>query len=115
MDFLSVQARQEEERCLRGDERGDERSSLYNHMVEGIYFTVKKKTHSDIKAPCVFSLSKKTFKTAVLRNKIKRQIRTIIKKTEKENTPILLVPKKEIINKPFKEIEQDLINVLKKI
>ena len=83
-------------------------------MAEGIYFIVKKKTHRDTKTPCVFSLSKKVFKTAVLRNKIKRQIRVVIKKTKKGVTPILIIPKKETINKPFKEIEKDLLSLLEK-
>ena len=83
-------------------------------MVEGIYFVVKKETHRDTETPCVFSLSKKIFKTAVLRNKIKRQMRVIVKKTKKGVAPMLIIPKKEIINKPFKEIEKDLLNLLEK-
>lgn len=84
-------------------------------MAEGTYFIVKRRTHCDTKTPCVFSLSQKTFKTAVLRNKIKRQMRVIIKKTKKEKESLIIIPKKEIFNKSFKEIEQDLINLLKKI
>ncbi|MFA5870531.1 MAG: ribonuclease P protein component [Candidatus Paceibacterota bacterium] len=83
-------------------------------MVEGTYFIVKKETHRDTKTPCVFSLSKKIFKTAVLRNKIKRQMRVIVKKTKKGVAPMLIIPKKEIINKPFKEIEKDLLSLLEK-
>jgi len=81
-------------------------------MAEGLYFILKRKTHSETKTPCVFSISKKTFKTAVLRNKIKRQIRSILRKTKKEREVFCVIPKKEIIGAKFKEIEKDLINLL---
>lgn len=81
-------------------------------MSEGLYFIVKRKTHSETKTPCVFSISKKTFKTAVLRNKIKRQIKDILRKTNKTNERALIIPKKEIVNASFVEIEKDLLSVL---
>jgi|GEM_PF-2263017 len=84
-------------------------------MAEGMYFIVKKKTHNDTLPGCVFSLSKKTFKTAVLRNKIKRQIRTIVKDTNKRKASVLVVPKKEIIRANYRSIKEDLVGLLEKI
>lgn len=83
-------------------------------MIEGRYFIVKKATHSEQKTPCVFSVSKKIFKTAVERNKIKRQMRSILKKHKRKNEYNFIVPKKEIIGKSFKDIESDLVILLEK-
>gem|GEM_PF-3182146 len=41
-------------------------------------------------------------------------MRVIIKKTKKEKELLIIIPKKEILNRSFKEIEQDLVGLLKK-
>lgn len=60
----------------------------------------------------------KVSKLAVVRNKIKRQIREIIKKEfcfDKQCYDIVVVVKKDIVNKNFNEIKESLINLKLKI
>ncbi|MBU1151537.1 ribonuclease P protein component [Patescibacteria group bacterium] len=60
---------------------------------------------------CVI-ISKKINKSAVKRNKLKRQICEILRQTEnselKSSKNIILIPKKEITQSNFQEIEADL-------
>ncbi len=58
-------------------------------------------------------LSGKVFKKAVERNKIKRQIYSIIEKIEeKKGDFILIYPKKVITSTIFQDLEKELYNVL---
>ncbi|MEI6353000.1 MAG: ribonuclease P protein component [Candidatus Nomurabacteria bacterium] len=61
-------------------------------------------------------LSGKIFKKAIERNKIKRQIYTLIEKSNKNSQKsgkyVLIYPKKEIINTLFQDLEKELYNVL---
>lgn len=58
-------------------------------------------------------LSGKTFKTAIERNKIKRQIYSLIEKFEiKKGCFVLIYPKKEIIKILFQDLKKELYNDL---
>lgn len=83
--------------------------------MEGVYFILKKRTHDENKRKCVFFVSKKTFPKAIIRNKIKRQIRAIIKKINIREEKILVIPKKEALNASFEEKRQDLSLNIKRI
>jgi ribonuclease P protein component len=65
-------------------------------------------------------ISKKICKKAVVRNKIKRQIREIIRKNipviiNQEQFDLIIIPKKEIIEKSFTQIEEDINQMFKKV
>lgn len=65
----------------------------------------------------VIIVSTKTDKRATVRNRIKRCITEIIRKKLPEivgGYDVLLIPKKEIINKNYQEIEDALDNLFKK-
>lgn len=69
-------------------------------VVDGYYFGI--------------SVSKKVG-NAVVRNKIKRQIKNILDKYNYiDNFKCIIIVKKDIINKDFSEREKDLIHILKK-
>lgn len=58
-------------------------------------------------------LSGKTFKKAIERNKIKRQIYSLIEKfEEKKGSFVLIYPKKEITKTLFQDLKKELYNVL---
>lgn len=58
-------------------------------------------------------LSGKIFKKAVERNKIKRQIYSLIEKFEqKKGSFVLIYPKKKITNTIFQDLQKELYNVL---
>lgn len=61
--------------------------------------------------------NKKNFKTAVERNKIKRQIRSIVRGLENKNIPadILIIPKNNFFKTDFLNKKNDLINLIVKI
>ena len=77
-------------------------------------FDIKYFSNKDIKDnKYAVILAGKTFKKAVQRNKIRRQIYTIIEKYEvKEGCFILIYPKKEIINIKFQDLKKELYNDL---
>lgn len=81
-------------------------------MVEGMYFIVKKRTHSGTGRLCFFSISKKIFKNAVERNKLKRRIRAIIKKHDLKGKEVFIIPKKTVKKASFSDIEKDLSPLL---
>ncbi len=59
----------------------------------------------------------KIFKKAVERNKIKRLIRRVVESNNvfiKEGFDIILIARKEIIKKEYKEIESGTLNLFKK-
>ena len=58
-------------------------------------------------------LAGKTFKKAVERNKIRRQIYSLIEKLDtKKGCFVLIYPKKEIINALFQDLKKELYNDL---
>lgn len=62
-----------------------------------------------------FAVSSKVSKKSVLRNKIKRQLRAIIKKNILKIKPgfdFMLIAKPQIINQRFKEIEKEIDAIL---
>ena len=61
-------------------------------------------------------VSTKISKKAVIRNKIKRQLREIIKQTDiRPGFDIVIVTKLEIINKNYQEIKNELEDLFKNI
>lgn len=74
------------------------------------------------KDSCRFGIivSKKISKKAVVRNKIKRQIREIIRKNipfiiNQEQLDLIIIAKKEITEKSFTQIEEDINQTLKNV
>lgn len=63
------------------------------------------------------SVNKKNEKKAVNRNKIKRQIRAIIKdvKDKKISIDMLIIPKKDFLSQNFLNKKEDLLVLIKKI
>ena len=62
-----------------------------------------------------FSISKK-IATAVKRNKIKRQIKSILdKKDYQKGFNCIIMVKRSILNCSYKEMEEELLSVLKKL
>lgn len=64
-----------------------------------------------------YLVSKKLFKKAVLRNRIKRILREIGRKNLKKDAKVdaVVLPKKGIEKKRFSEIEKEFLKVFKKI
>lgn len=77
-------------------------------------FDIKYFSNPEIKAnKYAVILSGKTFRTAVERNKIKRQIYSLLENLkDKKGTFVLVYPKKEIINTKFQDLKKELYNVL---
>ena len=66
-----------------------------------------------------FVVGKKVHKSAVKRNRIKRQMREVVRLLLKENKlktgfHILFIAKIEILGKEYSKIEQDVLSVLKR-
>lgn len=63
------------------------------------------------------AINKKNFKTAVERNKIKRQIRSILRELENKdiNADILIIPKNNFSKIEFLNKKSDLFNLIVKI
>lgn len=65
-----------------------------------------------------FIIGKKISNKAVIRNKLKRQLRAIVKKNFpiiKTGFDIVIVVKPEIINKKYKDIKNDLENLFQNL
>lgn len=80
----------------------------------------EKKNLKDTDLKIAFVVSKKNIKSAVKRNKIKRQMREAVRLLikEKKIRPgyfLFFIAKKEILNKTFIEIEKEIIFLLEKI
>lgn len=59
------------------------------------------------------SVSKKYFKTAVLRNKIKRQLKDIIDKNDMPNGyEYVIIVKESLINLTYQEIKYEFLNLI---
>lgn len=78
-----------------------------------IYTTKNTKKH----LRTAISVNKKNEKKAVNRNKIKRQVRAIIREVKNKNIPIdmLIIPKKNFLEVDFSNKKQDLLVLIKKI
>jgi len=84
----------------------------------GIYSILKAKKNNQNNSRFAVIVGVKVSKKAVVRNKIKRQIRYIIKKNLENiqnGFDVGVMIKKEAVGKTFKEIEDDLVNSFKKI
>ena len=84
-----------------------------------LFLIRKGKNQENFSQYCVI-ISAKISNKATFRNKLRRQIYEIIDKIEKVNPPkeslnIVLIPKKQIINANFSDIEEDLKKLLKKL
>lgn len=80
-----------------------------------IGFKVAKKNFSDRRYGII--ISKKISKKAVIRNRLKRQIRDIIEKEDinlKQGFDSILIPRKDILNKTFAETRNEIKEQLKK-
>ncbi len=77
------------------------------------YFVIYKKDNTlSFNRFCV-SVSKK-YGNAVLRNKIKRQIKDILmKNTIKDNNDYVIIIRNELINLSYKDKDESLLNLLK--
>lgn len=63
-------------------------------------------------------ISLKVSKKAVIRNKIRRRIREILKNNivkNKENRDFVIIVSKNIIDKDFQEIKENILKILEKI
>ncbi len=80
-----------------------------------IYCSNKK---NDSPSQFTFSVPKRIAKKAVCRNRIKRHLREIFRQEILKIIPkgynCLIIAKKEIINKKYKNIKEEIINLFKK-
>lgn len=87
-------------------------------IIRGIFFDLKvfyKKDNQDFKSAII--ISGKIFKKAVERNKIRRQLYSILENFNKENflqkdIYILIYPKKDIKNIKFSDLQKELYNTI---
>ncbi len=87
----------------------------YNFPSFKLYIVVKKNNLKE--GRFAFIVSKKVSKKAVLRNKIKRRMRSIIQKyilSIKKGFDIIIIALPGIENNNFEDIEKELLFVLKK-
>lgn len=95
-------------------------------MIRGVFFdikyTQKELTEKSKPFSFVIIISGKVFKKSVERNKIRRQIFSILEKYLKQKSlkndkrlAFLIYPKKEIKNLKFLDLEKEVYNVLDKI
>ena len=88
--------------------------------IRGVFFDIKafylkESINIDFKSAVI--LSSKNFKKAVIRNKIKRQVYSILETWQKENhniknTFFIIYPKKEIVNLSFLQLKKEVYNGL---
>lgn len=98
---------------------GDQINLLFSNAktVKNPLFTMKYSKNSDKKATFAVAPSKKVFKTAVLRNKIKRRIYSAVKSAGLESLPynIAFIPNTEALNAPYKVLVLNIENVCKSL
>jgi len=66
---------------------------------------------------CGISVSKKVSKKAVVRNKLKRRIRSIYKNeliNMKDGIDVIFVTRKKLLDMPFSSLKSVVINLIKK-
>lgn len=88
--------------------------------LRGVFFDIKAfylKNDLNINFKSAIIISSKNFKRAIDRNKIRRQIYSILEVWQKENSNIkntffIFYPKKEIINFSFLELKKEVYNSL---
>jgi ribonuclease P protein component len=81
------------------------------------YFLIKYHPNRFSETRFAFVINKKISKKAVVRNKIKRQIREIVRnnlKQFKSGLDIIIVIKKDLSQVPFSQIEKNLLQVCQK-
>lgn len=89
-------------------------------VIRGVFFDIKIfKNQNDLGNKNAVITSSKNFKKAIIRNKIRRRIYSIIEGFLKENQAnieknlsILIYPKKEILNIKFSDLQKELYNSL---
>ena len=87
---------------------------LNGKSIKAKYYNIY---YKDIDNKCKFGLAvSKKIGNAVVRNKIKRRVKAIIDKNKKlfSNKNYIIMVKREILNLSFKEMEENLIEMLKK-
>lgn len=79
-------------------------------------FIIKFKMNSEQKARIGISTSKKFFKSSVLRNKIKRQIRSILQPivSQMKSFDLVIIVKKEYNVYSYEKQKEELISLIKK-
>ncbi len=79
------------------------------------HFIIKFKKNSEQKTRIGISTSKKFFKGSVLRNRIKRQIRSIFQPiaTQMKNFDLVIIAKKEYNVNSFEKQKEELISLIK--
>ncbi|MGL5246111.1 MAG: ribonuclease P protein component [Mycoplasmoidaceae bacterium] len=79
-------------------------------------FIIKFKNNSEKKARIGISASKKFFKSSVLRNKIKRQIRSILQPivSQLKSFDLVIIAKKEYDINSYEKQKEELISLIKK-
>jgi ribonuclease P protein component len=88
-----------------------------NKVYEGEVFSLRATFMDDGGPRVVCIVSKKTLAKAHDRNKVKRQVYSIlfsVLKESKQNTALQIFPKKNILNKKYSEIKSDIINIISK-
>lgn len=93
----------------------------YNRMIQSIkpirykYYNIYIERKNEDIYKFGFSVGKKVG-NAVMRNKIKRRLKSILdKKDYQNNFNCIIMVKKEIVEKDFSEMERDLFSVLDKL
>ena len=89
-------------------------------VSRGVFFDIKiyyLKEENNIDLKISIILSSKNFKKAVIRNKIKRRLYSVLENWKKENSDIknifiVIYPKKEILNIEFLDLKKEVYNSL---
>ncbi|MEN9582360.1 MAG: Ribonuclease [Candidatus Parcubacteria bacterium] len=88
--------------------KGDEIALLFSSakMVRNPLFTMKYIKNETNKTSFAIAASKKVFKTAVLRNKVRRRLYGAIKTAKVDSLPysVVILPNKEALNVPYKAL-----------
>lgn len=80
-------------------------------IIRGSLFDIAHAFNKDTKFACV--ISKKQIKIAVLRNKAKRRVYSILEGVTPKITGFFIIyPKKTILHKDFKEVKEEMLHQL---
>lgn len=111
--FCSLKQKKDFRRLIT---KGKKISNSLFHLIYFKKFNKEKATETKKQFRYAISVNKKTFRTAVLRNKIKRQIRSLIRNLEEpKNIDCLIVVKKEYLNNDYKNIKKKFFEIYQKI
>ncbi len=102
--------------CSLKQKKDFKRLSLKGKKLSNSLFLLIFLKNENIGFQYAISVNKKNFRTAVIRNKIKRQIRNVIKELDSyKNIDCLIVIKKEYLAKDYKTIKSKFKEVYQKI